>query len=518
MELENKINIIQNLIKTQNYSLAITNCKKLISKLPTNSYIHNLCGLALQAQGELARSAELFGKAIAFEPENFAAMNNLANSYKGMFKYDKSEQLYLRILEKDPTNFKALNNYGNLKQSLNRFNEAIELYLKALKIKPDESNILFSLAVSYQTVGDFKKSDEFINKVLQINPKNVSAHKFISAGTKYKEENEEHLNTMLALAADSNLKHDKKIDLFYALGKAYEDLKNFDNSFKYLKEANLLQKNKFPYHIQNDEKKFYSITKAFKEINFAEFKKTSSDKEIIFICGMPRSGTTLVEQIVASHKEVSGAGELVYLQHLIENNFFDQLSINKQKIMEEGFSDNNFLESEYMKLINFHNFTTNKITDKAPPNFRWIGFLKIFFPNCKIIHCSRNPKDNCLSIFKNSFASADMAWTHDQKDIANYYNLYSRMMKFWKEKFQNSIHEARYESLVSNPEEEIKKLIKFCNLKWDPDCLNFHKNKKTPIQTVSVVQARRPIYKSSLNSNTEYSQYLQEMYNILDTH
>lgn len=517
MELEKKINIIQNLIRAQNYSLAITNCKKLISKLPTNSYIHNLCGLALQAQGDLPRSAEFFGKAITFEPKNFAAMNNLANSYKAMLKYDKSEQLYLRILEKDSNNFKALNNYGNLKQSLNQFSDAIELYLKALKITSNV-NILFSLAVSYQNVGEFEKSNEIINKILEINPKNVSAHKLISASKKYKDKNEEHLNTMLALAADNTLKNEQKVDLFYAIGKAYEDLKNFKDSFKYLKEANFLQKNKFPYYIKNDEKKFNSIIKAFKEINPDEFKKISSDKEIIFICGMPRSGTTLVEQIVASHKDVSGAGELVYLQHLVENNFFDQLSIKKQKIIEEGLSGNNFLESEYIKLINFHNFTTKKITDKAPPNFRWIGFLKIFFPNCKIIHCSRNPKDNCLSIFKNSFASKDMAWSHDQKDIADYYNLYSSMMKFWKEKFQNSIYEASYENLVGNPEEEIKRLIKFCNLEWDLSCLNFHENKKTPIQTVSAVQARRPIYKSSLNSNTGYSQYLQEMYNILDTH
>ena len=110
-----------------------------------------------------------------------------------------------------------------------------------------------------------------------------------------------------------------------------------------------------------------------------------------------------------------------------------------------------------------------------------------------------------------------MEWAHDQKDIAEYYNLYSKIMEFWKKKLSDSIYNVKYENIVNNSEVEIKKLIKFCNLQWDSNCLNFHKNKKTPIQTVSVSQARQPIYKSSVNSNSAYSEYLQEMYNILDT-
>ena len=143
--------------------------------------------------------------------------------------------------------------------------------------------------------------------------------------------------------------------------------------------------------------------------------------------------------------------------------------------------------------------------------------MKIFFPNCKIIHCSRNPKDNCLSLFKNNFASNSMDWSYSQDDIGKYYKLYSKLINFWKEKIPSSIYEAKYENIVKNPEEEIKSLIKFCNLEWDPDCLDFHKKAKTPIQTVSVAQARKPIYKTSVNSNSEFSAYLQEMYNILDT-
>jgi hypothetical protein len=141
--------------------------------------------------------------------------------------------------------------------------------------------------------------------------------------------------------------------------------------------------------------------------------------------------------------------------------------------------------------------------------------MKIFFPNSKIIHCNRNAKDNCLSLFKNNFASSHMDWTYDHKDIAEYYNLYYKLMKFWNEKLPNDIYNANYERIVQNKETEIKKLIEFCGLKWDSACLNHHKHIKTPISTVSVVQARKPIYSSSLNSNEKYSKYLNGLYSSL---
>ena len=147
--------------------------------------------------------------------------------------------------------------------------------------------------------------------------------------------------------------------------------------------------------------------------------------------------------------------------------------------------------------------------------FHYIGIIKIFFPNSKIIYCKRNAKDNCLSIYKNFFLSEDMKYAFDQTDIANYYNLHLDLMNYWKHKVGDFIYEVEYEKLVSNKEEEIKKLIKFCDLNWVPICLNHHKSKKTPIKTVSISQARKPIYKSSVNSNSNYENYLSEMFNLL---
>ena len=232
---------------------------------------------------------------------------------------------------------------------------------------------------------------------------------------------------------------------------------------------------------------------------------------------MPRSGTTLVEQMIASHEEVSGAGELTYLRDVVVKNFLEEFKFNKQKLTEQSQLETSIVPQKYFELINHHKFKTNIITDKAPQNFLWLGFIRVFFPNSKIIHCSRDPKDNCLSIFKNYFPSNEMLWSFDQSNIANYYNLYLRLMKFWNTKIEDSIYNINYERIVDSPESELKKIFTFCNLKWDPECLNFYKNKKTPVQTVSVAQASKPIYKSSIQSNEPYVKYLSEMFNILDS-
>jgi hypothetical protein len=300
------------------------------------------------------------------------------------------------------------------------------------------------------------------------------------------------------------------------MGKAFEDVGDIENSYKFLNEANKLKNKNTNFDFSKTEKLFNNVIKLFEDIYENFIKKKQNLKRIIFICGMPRSGTTLVEQIIASHSKVNGAGEIHYLSKIIDEFFLRDKKFDKQKIIEGLLEEKNFIFEKYLEFINYHNFEKNIITDKAPQNFIWIGFIKLFFPNSKIIHCSRNPKDNCLSIYKNYFTSETMSWAYDENSIAKYYNQYLKLMNFWKLKFEDSIFDANYEQIVNSPEKEIKKMISFCNLGWENDCLNFYKNRKTPIQTVSVSQASKPIYKSSVNSSKAYAQYLSEMFNILD--
>ena len=400
----------------------------------------------------------------------------------------------------------------------NKFLDAKKLLIKALEIEPNNEDILSNLSICSQAIGEIHESKNYAQKLLELNPFNTNAHRFMSGMINYKKD-PDHLDQMKKIIQDEKIKNfplSEKTNLFFALGKAYEDLGDFKISYDYLAKANLSVKKNTINNLSNIKSLFENITQLFEKLKLEDVERNESDLKNIFICGMPRSGTTLIEQIIASHSKVSGAGEVQYLEKIVSKNFFKNDNFDIEKILSVMKKQKNLIFEQYNKLLSYHQFNSKIITDKAPQNFIWIGFIKVFFPNSKIIHCSRDPKDNCLSLFKNHFPSKSMSWSYDQKDIAEYYILYSKLMEFWKMKFGEFIFDAKYENIVNNPEIETKKMIAFCDLDWEPDCLNFHKNRKTPVQTISISQANKPIYKSSVNSYEPFADYLAEMFKIID--
>jgi tetratricopeptide (TPR) repeat protein len=526
MDLVEKIKILNNHLKVKNFNKVIDGAHKILKKIPKNDYLLNLIGMAYQGRSQHNKAINYFKESLKQNPDNIAATNNYANSLKAVGKFEASKELFEKILKINPGYINAYNNYANLKTLYNDYDGAIKLYKKALELLKKNENIdksnslgfLFSLAAAYQSNNQVEESKKVLDEIFSIDQSHTGAHKLLSSIFKYSLENKrsiDHLNEMEKIYNTDDLIIEKKIDISFSLGKAFEDLKNFDKAYNYLKKANELRFKKFGSNFENEKKLIKNIIKTFQDINLDNSNKDIPQKKIIFICGMPRSGTTLTEQIIASHNEVYGAGELVYMQQILKKNFFVDVKFDKQKIIDYQNLPNNIISSEYLEHFNIYNFSQNTITDKAPQNFRWIGFLKLFFPNSKVVHCFRNPKDNCLSLFKNSFASSMMDWSNKPEDIANYYNLYSETMNFWKSKIPNFIHDVEYEKLVEDKEKEIKKILEFCELEWDDKCLRPDKNSKTPIKTVSVSQARQPIYKSSIKNSTNFDELLSEMFSIL---
>ena len=225
----------------------------------------------------------------------------------------------------------------------------------------------------------------------------------------------------------------------------------------------------------------------------------SNKKNFIFIVGLPRSGTSLVEQILSSHSEIYGAGELshlgdavkkeFYLNNKLINNFEDKFNnLECLKRIAESFNHN----------IASFSFDEKNMTDKNPLNFLWIGFIKKIFLNSKIIHIQRNSKDNYFSLFKNTF-DGNINWCYDKSDLLNYCLNYKELMNHWNNLFPNFILNVKYEDLISNTETEVRKILSYCGVKWEKNCLDFYKTDR-PIKTVSSAQARKPIYKSSIKS------------------
>jgi len=522
MNFVEKVKILQNYFKAGNFKKVIEGCETLNKKFPENSFVLNLLGMAYQELQKNYKAIDYFELALKADQSNIAAMNNLANSLKNTGEFKKADEIFKKILRIDPNYINVYNNYANLKSTVNDVEGAILLYKKGLLLAKEKNvnpiNFLFHLASSFQSLNKKKELMEIINEIFKIDPDDINANKTLSSIYKYSKENHEamtHLAKMKNISKKIDLSDNQKKTIFFSLGKAFDDLKDPETAIRYLSQGNQLFKKINKSNIVEEENVMNNMQKIFKDIDLNISHKHFSKKKIIFICGMPRSGTTLVEQIMSSHKQVYGAGELPFLTNIVHDNFFNDDKAEKQRIIEHQNSLTNLSNDKYFEKLNPYNIDQEVLTDKAPFNFKWIGFIKIFFPNSKIIHCKRNPQDNCLSIYKNSFSSSIMNWAYDQKDISRYYNNYRSMMEFWYSKIPDFIHTAEYEKIVSDKEKEISKLLDFCELEKDDNCFNHHKNTKTPIKTVSITQAREPVYNSSVNSGNYYKDYLKEMFENL---
>ena len=217
---------------------------------------------------------------------------------------------------------------------------------------------------------------------------------------------------------------------------------------------------------------------------------------------MPRSSTTLVEQILSSHSKVYGAEEVEFIPELINRRFN-----SNEELRQIG-------EEYFLKMKKISN-NSNRATDKLPTNFLNIGFIKLILPKSKIVHCYRDPRDNCLSIFKNQFSSKKIKFAYDINETVSYYNFYIDLMKYWKKTLPNFIYDIKYENLILNTKKEIENLLINCGLEWNNDCLSFYNNNR-PVKSASDTQVRRKIYTSSINSWKNYEKYLIKYFNKLE--
>jgi Tfp pilus assembly protein PilF len=522
MNFFEKIKTLQNFYESKNYKKAIEGCRILIKKLPKNSFILNLMGMSYQGLIRHNEAINCFELALKADNKNIAAMNNLANSFKHLEQFEIADELYKKILQIDPNYINAYNNYANLKSTVNDIEGSLTLYDKAIDIakKKNLNPIQFLLhkAGALQSLNRKNDTLKIIDQIIKIDHDNEKAHKILSSVYKYSKEESSsisHINHMENIFKKKDLSDFEKGTISFALGKAYEDLKETEKAIKFIISGNEFYKKIRKSNIVEHINIMSQVENVFQEIDLNKIQKFSSNKRIIFICGMPRSGTTLVEQIISSHKKVYGAGELSFLSSVIYKNLFLESKLDKKKIINHQNSSVNSIHQQYFDRLSLFNIKEHIMTDKAPFNFKWLGIIKIFFPNSKIVYCKRNPQDNCLSIYKNKFASSLMNWSYSQKDVATYYNNHCKLMNFWLIKIPEFIHTIEYEKIVSDKENEIKKLLNFCELEMDENCFNHHKNNKTPIKTVSISQAREPVYNTSINSSHVYKNYLHEMFENL---
>jgi tetratricopeptide (TPR) repeat protein len=507
-KIKDKISIIINLYSIKKYDEVIKEANRILKKNPNIDLLWNILGLSYQQIGDLEKAEKSFFRCLQINPKNISANNNLGNNYKYLFNYSKAEEYLQKALKINPKYLNALVNYGNLKFELNQSLEALELLNKALLVDKKSVSVNINLALIYQSIGEYKKAIDILKKINVLNPNVVRADKMMSALINYNE-NDDHLLSMEKKINELELNSDQKVFLHFAIAKAYEDKKNYLKASEHIEVANNLKMSSSTYNLDRENKLFINIKNLFNNYDFELKSLTKSKKKMIFILGMPRSGTTLVEQIISSHPDVYGSGELNFLARVVYKNFFKEDKINFiDNLTKLNNEDLSLIKNQYFSFI--ENFNSDKVylTDKALFNFQWIGFIKILFPEAKIINCVRDPKDNCLSIYKNLFEN-EGHWCYNKKELVDCYKLYIDLMKFWNKKIPGEIYDIKYEDLIANPESEIKNLIFAAGLNWDEKCLKYNENKNV-IKTLSVNQARKKIYSTSVSLYEKYKPFLKD--------
>ncbi len=494
LNLKNKFEELKKKYLEEKNDEVIKECNDILKKNKIDVFYNLLC-LAHNNKGNFLEAIDVMKNALKENPKNTDFFNNIGMSYANIFKYKKAEEYYNKGLEIDKNNLHIINNLANLKKDLDKSDEAVELYKKILSKQPDAIAAMYNLASLYNTMGEFEKSKKIFFNILEVKSNLTEADRIISQMTTYDKDHSHFINMKNKLS-DTSLDEQALMHLHYALGKAYNDQKEYDTSFKNFKKANDLSKKISKYNFQIDRKRFSNIKNKFNSLE--KIKLDKNNRKFLFIIGMPRSGTSLTEQIISSHEKVFGGGELPYIGRIFKNYF----ELNEKISMKDLLK----CEEDYIEFTTNIDSSNKVFTDKAPLNFLYIGFILKFLPNSKFINVVRNPIDNCWSLYKNHFPTK-IDFANDLGDLVNYYKNYKDLIEFWKNLFPRQIYDLKYENLVNDTKKEVEKLLKFCSLEWDDKCLNHQKNRRV-IKTISYNQARKPIYNTSVKSFKGYEDYL----------
>jgi len=485
--------------------------EKILNTNSNHPVALHLLGLIADQVGEKKIALELILKALKIKPNYDEAHNNLGNIYRSLEKFDLAITHYRLALKLKP---KVANVHYNIAISYDEkgdSSKAIEEYKIAISYFANNPIFHFNLANTYRSAGKLSLAEKEYRKVISIKPDYAEAYSQL-ANIKFFKKVDIDLTNMLQLFIQKDTSEDKKAFLAFGLGKAYEDLNDYDQSFEFIEIGNNIKRKKFNFDIKNWNDYVKKQITVFQKPLFEQLKNNQCQgNNLVFILGLPRSGTTLIEQIISNHKDVFSLGETPAFGRALNTNLnMDAYPKILQKIDAKALNN---IAAQYLKNIN--NDDNSFMTDKMPDNFKVIGMIKLVFPNAKIIHCVRNGLDNCLSIYKNNFSSNDIVYAYSQTELGHYYLGYKELMAHWHKVIPNFIYDIKYEDMVNDQEQQTRNLLKFCDLEWDDKCLRFYEN-NGKVQTASAVQVRKPIYNNSIKLWEKYTNKIKPLIEILN--
>ncbi|MEH6550328.1 MAG: tetratricopeptide repeat protein [Pseudomonadales bacterium] len=459
--------------------------------------------------GQLKHAVKSYGQAIRLKPDNAEVYLCRATALLKLGQLQESVSSCDQAIHLKPGYAEAYLYRARVLLALGQLQESVSICDQAIQLKPDYVEAYSARGDAHRGLGQLQAAIQSYEQAIHLKPGLAVAHYSLSTLKDYQPDDVQ-IGLMEAMHTHAETSESDQVRFSFALAKAYEDLADYDKSFQYLKAGNSGRKKQLNYHIDDDRKMISSIRRIFTSASLPSALATDGNPSIqpIFIVGMLRSGTSLVEQILASHSQVHGAGELSTLFRLVRPLLVKR--DDKEAVQHLSRSEIEKVRVGYLSALQELKVPEKIITDKMPLNFRLIGFILCAFPKAKIIHLKRDPTATCWSNYKHYFPAEANGFAYDLEDLAEFHKLYTDLMMFWRERFPNTIYDLCYEDLTENQQAETRKLLAFCDLDWQPQCLDFHSTKR-PVTTMSATQVRKKMYQGSSEAWRKYAAHLQPL-------
>ncbi len=489
---------------------------RTIELMPESPIGYFNLGNALREQGRLDDAILCHRKAVALAPDYAEAHVNLGNELQESSLTDEALACFHRAIALQPNYADAHNSLGNTLNELGRADEAIACHRKAIELKPDGAEFHNNLGIELQEQGAADAAWEAYETAVNLAPRRgIFYYNLVSTGRVHADS--PHFARMRALAAEvDKLPEADRVFLHFAMANVYGASGEIAKSFAHRLKGNRLKRRGIPYDEPGALAAIGRLAKVFtRDVLDTGSQWGNASSLPVFVLGMPRSGTTLVEQILASHPAVFGAGELMDLPLLLGQqrtaDGVTDFDAAVAALKSEGLAR---LGAAYLEKLRAHDPAALRIVDKLPDNFMRVGFIHLALPRARIIHVRRDPVDTCMSCFSKLFVGM-LPYTYDLAELGRYYRAYEALMAHWRAVLPpGAMLEVQYEDLVADLEGQTRRMLSYCDLPWDDRCLSFHKTKRT-VKTASVTQVRQPLYGSSVGRWHVYGDLARPLFDAL---
>lgn len=526
------------------YPEAVTYYEQALSLIPRWPEALNNMGKALHLAGRPEQAIPCFEQALKLQPDLTTAMANLARVYLDAGKHlqaidylqralrrqpvwpeielilgraymdvgwlSKAVRCFLDMLQRGegPDSEKVYMCLGAVYSLQGRLEAAVDMFRQASRLRPDSVDAAVGEAIAYQYAGDHEHAAQAVRQLLDRGVRTPDLLVAFANMCKRLNACDEALDLVNEALHSTQLVRPARTTLLFSLARLYDNRRDYERAFEVLTEANR------SVNVQFDPEEYRTyvdrIVGTFSKSAMRRLPRSGlSTEKPVFIVGMPRSGTTLIEQIISGHPDVYGAGELPNItnlacslsQRLSTSEPFPQCMWRVQQPHIEAMAE------DYLAALQAFTPTARLVTDKMPENFLYLGLINLLFPRAKIIHCMRDPRDTCLSIYFQDFGP-QIPYASDLGDIAAVYGDYRKIMRHWEETLDLDMTTMVYHDLVNEPESSVQRLLSFLGLSWATECLDFHTRRRTGMATASYEQVGRPLYKTSLDRWTHYEPYI----------